>query len=74
MASGDILVSIPWKQTLMDDNYKDNKENENIVEVIASRELRESPRIREQCLVQFREWIKQNNDMENCLTGQFYFT
>ncbi|KAJ8957535.1 hypothetical protein NQ318_020574 [Aromia moschata] len=35
---------------------------------IANRELRENENVRKQCLAHLREWIKQNADIENCLT------
>ncbi|KAJ8970196.1 hypothetical protein NQ314_001343 [Rhamnusium bicolor] len=38
---------------------------------IADRELRENEIVRKQCLAHLREWIKQNVDIENCITGKF---
>lgn len=47
-----------------------NEDLQHFVEAVAAKELRETTNTREQCLLQLREWIKQNPDVENCLTGR----
>lgn len=66
-------MSNPWSQNNNLQNKKLlNEKNSYIIQdlfKIAAKELREDDTVRRQCLAQLREWIKQNPDIENCLTG-----
>lgn len=71
MTSASLLVSCDWlKKTCFDDKKIQRGFCNDLAEV-AGKELRESHQTRQQCLNQFREWIEQNTDIENCITGNY---
>ncbi|KAF5304627.1 hypothetical protein FQR65_LT07909 [Abscondita terminalis] len=61
MTTTQLFINQPW-------NNDFNCEKNDRIQEIAVRELKEDERKREQCLSQLREWIKQNKDIENCIT------
>ncbi|XP_049818844.1 retinaldehyde-binding protein 1 [Aethina tumida] len=69
-----LIMSNPWSQNNNLQNKKLlNEKNSYIIQdlfKIAAKELREDDTVRRQCLAQLREWIKQNPDIENCLTDE----
>lgn len=71
-SSGLIMSHSPWMEDKKNKNLSDD-ERENFMEMvqeIARSELRETENAKEQCLEQFRTWINQNADIENCITGK----
>lgn len=69
----ELIVNHPWKDSgCLKKSEEASNENltDNIWEV-AFNELREDEKTREQCLKQFKEWIRQNKDIENCIMGKF---
>lgn len=70
MSTTQLFINQPWKNGL-----SFNEKNEKLadsVQEIAVRELKEDEKTREQCLNQLREWIKQNKDIENCITDDSF--
>lgn len=69
MSTTEVILTNAWEDhngnTSKD---KDTNISENLA-AIASKELREEENVRKQCLAHIREWIKQNPDIENCITG-----
>ncbi|CAH1366631.1 retinaldehyde-binding protein 1 [Tenebrio molitor] len=70
MSSTHLLISNPWRDnnnTLIDKKLicKEQDISDKLAKV-AKNELREDERTRQQCLQQFRDWIKKNQDIENC--------
>ena len=55
------------------DQFETEEELSAFSRQIAISELRETDLSREQCLKQLRDWIRQNGDIENCLTGTLMF-
>jgi hypothetical protein len=76
MSSTHLLISNPWRDnnnTLIDKKLicKEQDISDKLAKV-AKNELREDERTRQQCLQQFRDWIKKNQDIENCFMGEFF--
>ncbi|GLV32188.1 Cellular retinaldehyde binding protein [Carabus blaptoides fortunei] len=75
MSVAKVIMSYPWISS--DKKIKDENGNEPIIQTfkglresvaeVARKELREDIIIRETCLQQFRDWIRQNRDIENCI-------
>lgn len=68
----DMMIENPWitpelpsKQSYQNDSYL-----EGLVDKVATLELRENKHTKEESLRQLREWIRQNPDIENCITGR----
>lgn len=64
MASARVIMSQPWNDTVSP-HISTDLELSEAVQKIARKELREDKKAREQCTEQLREWIKQNQDIEN---------
>lgn len=67
----DVMTQNPWitPQPLIKRSYEKDLHLESLAEKVAVSELRENQQTREECLKQLKEWIKQNHDIENCITG-----
>ena len=67
MASTRVILSHPWRNgnLLKFDADDENLGLSEVVQKIARKELREDKSAREQCLQQFREWLKKCEDVEN---------
>lgn len=65
------MTQNPWitPEPLIKQPYQKDLHLESLAEKIAATELRENQHTREECLKQLKEWIKQNLDIENCITG-----
>lgn len=79
MSGTHLIMPNPWddknnglieKQLMFNDHQE---EFTNKLMKIAGNELREDENTRKQCLEQLRDWIKKNQDIENCLTGGLLF-
>lgn len=80
MTSAKVILSYSWVGNGKKCEEKDYNGNEPLVSElskiqetiaqIAKKELREDKHTRDQCLKQFRDWILQNRDIENCITGK----
>ncbi|KYB28392.1 Retinaldehyde-binding protein 1-like Protein [Tribolium castaneum] len=73
MSGTHLIMPNPWsdKNTALVEKqlvYKDQEEFANQLMKIAGNELREDEKTRKQCLEQLREWIRKNQDIENCRT------
>lgn len=64
-----LTMPYPCIQKQSDIKEKQGEEINNL-RIIAKKELREEATSREQCLTLLREWINQNQDVENCITGK----
>lgn len=81
MTTAQVILSYAWAGNGKKIGEQDLNGNEPIVSdlikvqdtiaQIAKSELREDNQTREQCLKQFKEWIHQNRDVENCITGKW---
>lgn len=81
MSATKVIISYPWIKK--DESYVDENGNEPLIQPykglrecvaqVAKKELREDAIIKEEMLRQFRQWIKQNRDIENCITGMSFF-
>lgn len=79
MSTAKVIISYPWIEK--GEKYLDENGNEPFIQPskglrecvaeVARKELREEIPIREASLHQFKEWIRQNHDLENCITGKF---
>ncbi|XP_055606774.1 clavesin-1 [Uranotaenia lowii] len=77
MTTAKVIMSFPWGSN----SNKDDKQKDGLcpdtglteaVLKIARKELREDKAIRDQSLEQMREWIKQNQDIENVRTDDLF--
>lgn len=68
----DMMIENPWITPELPTklSYKSDSYLKGLVEKVATLELRENKHTKEESLKQFREWIKQNPDIENCITGR----
>ncbi|XP_018325340.1 clavesin-2-like isoform X2 [Agrilus planipennis] len=70
-----IISSFPWKSTLnkdktgKDEDYTDLRSN---IDKIAEKDLRETKSTKEQSLIQLKEWIKKNKNIDNCLVDDAF--
>lgn len=81
MSAAKVIMSYPW--LINGKKIKDENGNEPIIQTfkglrdsvaeVARKELREDKIMREMCLQQFRDWIKQNRDIENCIMGKILY-
>lgn len=65
-----VLIKQSWRNGSIggkDESEKELELNENVLK-IARKELREDKNAREQGLMQLRNWLKKNEDVENCRT------
>lgn len=58
------------QQLLLDKSYEERSNVQNLAKKVAEIELREDKHTREQCLIQLRQWIKKNPDIQNCILGK----
>ncbi|KAJ8925055.1 hypothetical protein NQ315_001226 [Exocentrus adspersus] len=69
-------VILPARQWEDDNGNRTEKEQDTHISqnlaTVASKELRENDTVRKQCLALLREWIKQNPDIENCITDDVF--
>lgn len=72
----DVMIQAPWiaEEPLIKQPYEKHSDLLNLVENVAAKELRENKHTRDECLKQLKEWIKQNPDIENCITGWYRTT
>lgn len=72
MSSTSLIASHPWSTPPTMDNTISEKFSDltEMAAFVAKTELREDKKTREQCLEQFKEWIRKNPDIQNCLTGR----
>jgi hypothetical protein len=72
MTTTRVFLNYPWNNNgLTKAELKDNEDTlKETIDSIAHKELREDDTIREQSLKQFREWLKQNRDVENVRTDE----
>lgn len=68
----DVIIQSPWitPEPLAKQPCEKNPHLETLASEVAASELRENGHTREECLRQLREWIRQNPDIENCITGR----
>lgn len=68
----DVMIENPWITTeqRLKQSYEEHSHLKNLAEKVAELELRENKHIKNESLRQLREWIKQNPDIENCITGR----
>lgn len=59
-----ITLELPIKQI-----NETNTCLKSFADKVAALELRENKHTKDECLRQLREWIKQNPDIKNCITG-----
>ncbi|XP_018569220.1 alpha-tocopherol transfer protein-like [Anoplophora glabripennis] len=72
MSTTEVIFTNSWEDHNGNTNKdKDTNISENLA-AIARRELREEENVRTQCLAHLREWIKQNPDIENCITDDVF--
>lgn len=65
----DVINQHPWI-TSAEQFYEKDSCLGSLVDKVATLELRESKHTKDESLRQLREWIKQNQDIENCITGR----
>lgn len=71
MSTFEIILTNVWEDHNGNTTKKDKDTHiSEKLAAIASKELREEENVRRQCLDHLREWIKQNPDIENCITGK----
>lgn len=83
MTTAEVILSYAWAGGGKKLQEKDLNGNEPLVSelckiqeslaLIAKKELREDKSTKEQCLKQLKDWICQNRDIENCVTGKLFF-
>ncbi|XP_055532198.1 clavesin-2 [Wyeomyia smithii] len=74
MTTTRVILNFPWtsgSDKLKDDLFQDTGVTDAVMNV-ARKELREDKAIREQSLEQMREWIRQNQDIENVRTDDLF--
>lgn len=81
MSAAKVIMSYPWIGN--GKKIKDENGNEPIIQTfkglrdsvaeVARKELREDKIMRETYLQQFRDWIKKNRDIENCIMGKIIY-
>lgn len=72
MSITEVILTDAWEDHNGNTTKKDKDTHiSEKLAAIASKELREEENVRRQCLDHLREWIKQNADIENCITGKF---
>lgn len=71
MSSTSLIISNPWSTPTAMDHTVSEKFSDlmEMAALVAKKELREDEQTRQQCLAQFKEWIRTNPDIQNCLTG-----
>ncbi|XP_072385395.1 clavesin-1 [Diabrotica undecimpunctata] len=75
MTTSELIMVNSWNDHYNTDNCNikiTNKKLKKELYEVASRELRESESTRKECLEHLRNWIKQNPDIENCLTDDAF--
>lgn len=77
MTTTRLIINYPWNDNPEEENSNekeqiktDNKNPTHTLWQVAHQELRENKTTKQQCLLQFREWIVQNSDIENCILGK----
>lgn len=70
-----IMSTLTISYSIRDHKSAENEEkfcNENVIEKLikhAKSDLREDESSRTECFQHFKEWIKQNSDISNCILG-----
>lgn len=67
----DMMIENPWIMPEGPSKPLDHKDSylKGLVDKVATLELRENKHTKEESLRHLREWIQQNPDIENCITG-----
>lgn len=83
MTTAKVILSYAWAgagKKLDDKDLNDNetpiadlRKIQESLALVAKNELREDKNTKDACLKQFKEWISQNRDIENCITGQYFY-
>lgn len=75
MSTTQVMLRNSWPENNNNVDIKNNKSKrkdsvfDRLAE-IAARELREDETTRQQCLEQLQNWIRKNEDIENCIEGR----
>lgn len=74
MTTTRVLLSFPWIKDGPNDKMMKTDRNglSDAVIKVAKKELREDKNIREQSLIQLRDWLKKNFDVENVRTDDSF--
>lgn len=65
----EVMVQNPWIQSGSKLSYDKDPCLKLLADKVAALELREDQHTKDECLWQLREWIKQNPDIKDCITG-----